>query len=350
MPCIEIYTNLPNGRIPEKFHPDVTDFFCGLLGKEPRGVVLSVYPDQRISLGTDIHEECVVVQIYNAEEFLVAKANKEFIKKVTDKLSTVFKIKHESHETQRDPCPQREPCPQRDPCPQREPCPEGTMSTEDPCSQSVPCPQRDPCLQSVPCPQRDPCSQSVPCPQKDPCPQRDPCSQSVPCPQRDPCSQSVPCPQRDPCSQSVSCPQKDLCLQNVPCPQSDPCLQSVPCPQRDPCSQSVPCSQKDPCLQSLPCPQRDPCPQRELGGQALGGELGGIVRKERVNYSFRRKCDWCVNFICQYMVRKNICVVDIIDVTYRLYTDRFAGRKGAFPVAFQVSGGTANCKLETVYT
>ncbi|XP_071821918.1 uncharacterized protein [Apostichopus japonicus] len=95
MPCIEIYTNLPNGRIPEKFHPDVTDFFCGLLGKEPRGVVLSVYPDQRISLGTDIHEECVVVQIYNAEEFLVAKANKEFIKKVTDKLSTVFKIKHE---------------------------------------------------------------------------------------------------------------------------------------------------------------------------------------------------------------------------------------------------------------
>lgn len=36
MPCIEIYTNLPNGRIPEKFHSDVTDFFCGLLGKEPR--------------------------------------------------------------------------------------------------------------------------------------------------------------------------------------------------------------------------------------------------------------------------------------------------------------------------
>lgn len=58
-------------------------------------MVLSVYPDQRISLGTDIHEESVVVQIYNAEEFLVAKANKEFIKKVTDKLSTVFKIKHE---------------------------------------------------------------------------------------------------------------------------------------------------------------------------------------------------------------------------------------------------------------
>lgn len=95
MPCIEIYTNLPNDRIPENFHPEVTEFFCGLLNKEPRGVVLSVYPAERISLGSDVSEECVVAQIYNAEEFLVADENKKFIKKVTDKFSEVFNIRKE---------------------------------------------------------------------------------------------------------------------------------------------------------------------------------------------------------------------------------------------------------------
>lgn len=60
-----------------------------------QGVVLSLYPNQKISLGKNLKEECVIVQAYNAEAFLDAKDNKEFIRKVTDELAGRLKIKKE---------------------------------------------------------------------------------------------------------------------------------------------------------------------------------------------------------------------------------------------------------------
>ncbi|KAJ8038743.1 hypothetical protein HOLleu_16253 [Holothuria leucospilota] len=95
MPCIEIYTNIPEEKIPETFHLNVTNFFCALLEKEPRGVVLSLYPNQKISLGKNLKEECVIVLAHNAEAFLDAKDNKEFIRKVTDELAGRLRIKKE---------------------------------------------------------------------------------------------------------------------------------------------------------------------------------------------------------------------------------------------------------------
>ncbi|KAJ8038744.1 hypothetical protein HOLleu_16254 [Holothuria leucospilota] len=95
MPCIEIYTNILDEKVPDDFHPDLTKYFCDLLDKWPRAVVVSIYPNQKISLGKNLKEECVVVQIYNAEAFLDANDNKQFIKNVTDKLAATLKIKKE---------------------------------------------------------------------------------------------------------------------------------------------------------------------------------------------------------------------------------------------------------------
>ncbi|XP_072176432.1 uncharacterized protein [Diadema setosum] len=92
MPCIEMYTNLPAERVPPNFFDELTEFFCGLLNKNPRGVVLNLYTDQRIHTGTDLHKPMLMVQIYNAEAWLDRDANREAIKKVTAKITGLLDL------------------------------------------------------------------------------------------------------------------------------------------------------------------------------------------------------------------------------------------------------------------
>ncbi|XP_054751733.2 uncharacterized protein LOC129257438 [Lytechinus pictus] len=92
MPCIEMYTTLSADKVPANFFDVLTEFFCGLLDKNPRGVVLNLYTDQRIHTGSDLNATMLMIQIYNAEAWLDHNANREAIKLVTDKVTGILGI------------------------------------------------------------------------------------------------------------------------------------------------------------------------------------------------------------------------------------------------------------------